>query len=520
MGDASRAGEQLDRNGADRFTVYADFNCPFCYALNERLHAMELEERVDFRCIEHAPGVSSADAGFDALSKLADEVAELRRRSPSTQINLPMFRPNTAAAVALANAVDGNDRRQAARLRRRIFRALWIDGEDISQPELLAQMLNDLEIEPPQESAAGAAGSGKWQQQWESSPDFEQAIPVVISDRGETVVGYPLEPELEVFLETGSVVTERSPAAGIQAADRQRILMLDNDIDSLRMLIEQVPEAQVEVVSDFPGLVASAVNHGVPDLVVVNTALLGGVDNVDWWRDSTDSDLDSTLPVVFISDDASSEAEVAAFEAGAADFLPRPLHPRVLQARIRTHLRARRNQQQLKNIARIDALTSICNRREFDLRLISEWGRGARSEHSLALLMIDVDLFKQYNDHYGHLRGDDCLVKVAQILSSCVQRAGDLIARYGGEEFVVLLPDVGLEGATRVARACVKAIFDARMPHDSSTVAPWVTVSIGVAAMQPIYEKSCTLLVEQADIALYQAKQDGRNRVRRFENDV
>jgi diguanylate cyclase (GGDEF)-like protein len=296
--------------------------------------------------------------------------------------------------------------------------------------------------------------------------------------------------------------------------------MLDNDIDSLRMLIEQVPEAQVEVVSDFPGLVASAVNHGVPDLVVVNTALLGGVDNVDWWRDSTDSDLDSTLPVVFISDDASSEAEVAAFEAGAADFLPRPLHPRVLQARIRTHLRARRNQQQLKNIARIDALTSICNRREFDLRLISEWGRGARSEHSLALLMIDVDLFKQYNDHYGHLRGDDCLVKVAQILSSCVQRAGDLIARYGGEEFVVLLPDVGLEGATRVARACVKAIFDARMPHDSSTVAPWVTVSIGVAAMQPIYEKSCTLLVEQADIALYQAKQDGRNRVRRFENDV
>lgn len=517
MGDASRAGEQLDKNGARKFTVYADFNCPFCYALNERLHAMDLEERVDFRCIEHAPAVNSEDTGFDALSKLVGEVAELRRRAPSIQIKLPMFRPNTAAAVALANAVGIGNRRQAARLRRRIFRALWIDGVDISKPELLASMLNDLEIEPADEAAPRAAD--KWQREWESSAEFARAIPVVISDRGESVVGFPLEPELEVFLETGTVVSERSPPPGALPSGRQRILMLDDDVDSLRMLIEQVPEAQVEVATDFSGLVTSAVNHGVPDLVLVNTALLGGVDNVDWWRESADSDPDSAMPVIFISDDASSEAEVAAFEAGAADFLARPLHPRVLQARIKTHLRARRNQQQLKNIARIDALTSICNRREFDLRLISEWGRGARSEHSLALLMIDVDQFKQYNDNYGHLRGDDCLVKVAKILSSCVQRAGDLTARYGGEEFVVLLPDVELEGATRVAKACVKAIFDAHMPHDSSTVSPYVTASIGVAAMQPIYEKSCTLLVEQADIALYQAKQDGRNRVCRFETD-
>ena len=519
MGDVSRAGEQLDKNGVSKFTVYADFNCPFCYALNERLHAMDLEERVDFRCIEHAPASGSKDTTFEALSELVGEVAQLRRRAPSIQINIPLFRPNTAVATTLANAVEAVDRPRAARLRRRIFRALWIDGEDISNPDLLAALLADLEIEPPDEGAAVTDRTVEWQREWETNPGFDRAIPVVISDRGESVVGFPLEPELDLFLETGSVVSERTPPPGAQPGDRQRILVLDKDIDILRMLIEQVPEAQVEVVADFPGLVASAVNHGVPDLVLVDTALLGGIDNVDWWRDSADRDLDGALPVIFVSDDASSDAEVAAFEAGAADFLTRPLQPRVLQARIKTHLRARRNQQQLKNIARIDALTSICNRREFDLRLISEWGRGARSEHSLALLMIDVDLFKQYNDNYGHLRGDDCLVKVAQILSGCVQRAGDLIARYGGEEFVVLLPDVDLEGATRVAESCVRAIFDAHIPHDSSTVSPWVTVSIGVAAMQPIYERSCTLLVEQADIALYQAKQDGRNRMHRFEDD-
>ncbi|MGD8348057.1 MAG: diguanylate cyclase [Gammaproteobacteria bacterium] len=517
MGDVSRAGEQLDRDGAGKFTVYADFNCPFCYALSERMHAMDIEQQVDFRCIEHAPATRSEDTGFDALSKLVGEVAELRRRAPSIQINIPLFRPNTAAASALANAVGLADREQAARLRRRIFRALWIDGEDISNPDFLAALLADLEIEPP-DSEPGL--SAEWQREWESNPEFDRAIPVVISDRDETLVGFPLEPELDLFLETGSVVSERIRPQGVQPGERQRILMLDRDVHSLRMLIEQVPEAEIEVVMDFPGLVASAVNHGAPDLVLVDTALLGGIDNVDWWRDSADADVDSSLPVIFVSDDDSSEAEVAAFEAGAADFLARPLHPRVFRARIKTHLRARHNQQQLKNIARIDALTSVCNRREFDLRLISEWGRGARSEHSLALLMIDVDLFKQYNDHYGHLRGDDCLVKVAQILSGCVQRAGDLIARYGGEEFVLLLPDVDLDGATRVAESCVRSILDAHIPHDWSTVSPWVTVSIGVAATQPIYEKSCTLLVEQADIALYQAKQDGRNRVHRFEEEV
>ena len=114
------------------------------------------------------------------------------------------------------------------------------------------------------------------------------------------------------------------------------------------------------------------------------------------------------------------------------------------------------------------------------------------------------------------MRGDDCLVKVAQVLSGCLQRAGDLIARYGGEEFVILLPGVELEGATRVAEACRAAIVDARLTHDSSSVSPWVTVSVGVAAMRPIYDKSCTLLVEEADVALYQAKQDGRNRVSQF----
>ncbi len=287
-------------------------------------------------------------------------------------------------------------------------------------------------------------------------------------------------------------------------------------------------EAQVEVVEDFGALVAAVLNLGMPDLVLADTALLGGIEGTDWWRNSTDSDLETAVPVIFVSEDKSTEAEVAAFEAGAADFIAKPFHPRVLkarlkmhlQARLNMHLQARRSQQALNNIARVDALTSVCNRREFDLRLRSEWGRGARSGHSLSLLMIDVDKFKEYNDHYGHLRGDDCLVAVAAILEDCMQRSSDLIARYGGEEFVALLPEVDIEGAIKVAQDCRDAVLAAQIPHVTSSVSRYVSVSVGVAAMVPIYDKSSTLLIEQADIALYQAKQNGRNRVCSFDNGL
>ena len=297
----------------------------------------------------------------------------------------------------------------------------------------------------------------------------------------------------------------------------QRILVLDDDVAGLQMIIQQMNKAQVEITDNFSSLVAAALEHGMPDLVMVNTALIGDIEGTDWWRNSTDSDLDSALPVIFLSDDKSTEAEVAAFEAGAADFIARPFHPRVLQARLNMHLQARESQQQLNNIARVDALTSICNRREFDLRLMNEWSRGARTGQPLGLLMIDVDKFKQYNDHYGHLRGDQCLVAVAHILNDCTQRTSDLIARYGGEEFVALLPDSDLEGALTVAEDCLAAILDAEITHVDSDVLPCITISIGVSAMVPIHDKSSTMLIEQADIALYQAKQNGRNRICSFD---
>ncbi|WP_394790565.1 diguanylate cyclase domain-containing protein [Rhodoferax sp.] len=166
--------------------------------------------------------------------------------------------------------------------------------------------------------------------------------------------------------------------------------------------------------------------------------------------------------------------------------------------------------QRLALLSATDGLTGIANRRHFDTALATEWLRGARNHETLTLLLIDIDHFKLYNDHYGHLAGDACLRRVAQLLTGCVRRAGELVARYGGEEFVLLLPATDRETARLVAQHCMDALEQERIPHASSPTAEYVTLSIGIAYTVPDAEHNPESLVEAADTALYRAKNAGR----------
>lgn len=520
MSRAPPNGEHADKADSDSFVIYADFNCPFCYALNERVIALELENRVSFHNVQHAPGVSSNQTGFETLSKLTTDVAEVCRRAPSTYINIPLFRPNSGPASLMLSSVSRHDPANANRLRNRIFQTLWVDGKDISDSKVLTALAQDLNIEVPQESAEDIDELEKWQLAWDSNKAFERAIPIIISAQGETVVGFPLEPEVDGFLKTGSLISDQVLHGSTELQHRQWILVLDNEVASLQMIIQQMHDSRVEVVADIDSMMTLVREQGMPDLVIVNMALIPAFNSTDWWRDTTKLDVESEIPVVFVSDIKTTEEEVSAFEAGAVEFVAKPFHPKILKARLNTHLQARISQQQLSNIARIDSLTSICNRREFDMRLLTEWRRSARAGLQLALIMIDIDKFKEYNDHYGHLKGDDCLALVAQTLKACNHRATDTIARYGGEEFVALLPESDLAGALEVAQQYLKAIQSVTIPHAASKIDPYITISIGVAAIHPTTGRSMTLLIEQADIALYQAKNNGRNQVCSFEDEI
>ncbi|MEO1401098.1 MAG: diguanylate cyclase [Cyanobacteria bacterium J06635_1] len=169
--------------------------------------------------------------------------------------------------------------------------------------------------------------------------------------------------------------------------------------------------------------------------------------------------------------------------------------------------------QELQALALTDSLTQIANRRQFDLHLESEWQRLAREQQPLSLILCDIDFFKRYNDHYGHPTGDRCLLKVAQALVHAPKRPADLVARYGGEEFAVILPNTHTKGAYRVAHKIRQGIAALQIPHPDSELSPWLTVTIGIATAIPNRDLAAHELLQAADLALYHAKQQGRDRI-------
>ena len=162
--------------------------------------------------------------------------------------------------------------------------------------------------------------------------------------------------------------------------------------------------------------------------------------------------------------------------------------------------------QKLRRLVNIDGLTQIANRRRFDQCLIQECKRAYRSQKPLSLIMCDVDYFKNYNNIYGHLGGDECLRQIAQAIHRILKRPADLVARYGGEEFAVILPETDRKGVKQVAKAIQMEIQGLHISHAASKVSKYVTLSLGVATMIPVEKTSPLALISEADRALYQAK--------------
>lgn len=187
-----------------------------------------------------------------------------------------------------------------------------------------------------------------------------------------------------------------------------------------------------------------------------------------------------------------------------------------LMAILITGTKLTRSYAAIKLQAAFDALTEIPNRRSFSEELLREFRRSKRDRYPLSLIMCDVDNFKLYNDTYGHKKGDDCLVAVAQGIDKTISRAGDFCARYGGEEFVVILPDTGENGARHLAEKIRANVQEMGIEHEKSLPLHLVTISLGIATINDGMETTHEELVSQADQALYLAKEKGRNRVEVF----
>jgi diguanylate cyclase (GGDEF)-like protein len=249
-----------------------------------------------------------------------------------------------------------------------------------------------------------------------------------------------------------------------------------------------------------------------PDLILLDVMMpdMGGYAVCDHLKRDP---LTQNIPLIFVTAQNDPAEEARGFDQGAVDFITKPFHANVVKARVRTHLTLKHQSDLLRSMSLTDGLTGVANRRQFDLVFQSEWRACMRTGEPLALILIDVDYFKNYNDHYGHQAGDQCLISIASALNINFTRSHDLLARYGGEEFIGILPNTPLHGAEQKARQLEQVIRDLCIPHAKSVIADVVTVSLGVAATIPVKGGDSSALIASADSQLYLAKQGGRGQM-------
>ena len=225
------------------------------------------------------------------------------------------------------------------------------------------------------------------------------------------------------------------------------------------------------------------------------------------------------IPIIFVTGLNEDEDYREGIEAGGDDYLIKPVSFMIIKAKIRAmeriaEMRDQLNQlnAELEALSQLDSLTQIYNRRTFNELAQQQWMQTKRHQQSISALMIDVDHFKLFNDHYGHPAGDACLKKVTQAIKSCLHRSTDILGRYGGEEFIVLLPETDAKGAMRVAQSIGEALETLELRHDVSPTSQFVTASIGGATCLRTTGHDLEELIKNADRALYKAKRAGRNR--------
>lgn len=316
------------------------------------------------------------------------------------------------------------------------------------------------------------------------------------------------------------------------------ILIVDDSADmrrSLKHLLKS--EGFDDVVTANSGHQALQILGSLPaggiDVVLMDISM-PLVDGIEACRRVKAMEEYQDLPVIMVTGLADDEHLRKAFAAGAMDYITKPIKMAELTARLRSALALKQElecrkarEQELEGVTRqlqkaneallrlsnIDELTAVANRRLFNQTLKQEWSRTMRNRSFLSLIMLDIDHFKAYNDFYGHQQGDACLQAVANALRGALHRPSDLLARYGGEEFAVILPNTPPDGAAVLAETFRSHVEELALPH---LLAPekCVTISVGVASALPARAWTPESLISDADHALYEAKHEGRNRIR------
>ncbi len=316
------------------------------------------------------------------------------------------------------------------------------------------------------------------------------------------------------------------------------ILIVDDDPGAVQVLAGILGDLGELFVATHGAEALEIIAAGPPDLVLLD-ANMPGLSGFDVCARLKADPATAEIPVIFITATGTADSEVSGFDAGAVDFITKPVVSQTVRARVKTQLKLKQLADELRQSATRDALTGLGNRRRFDEMMVREVAIAHRSGTPLTLMIFDIDHFKAYNDHYGHPQGDACLRSVALAIADACLRPADLVARIGGEEFAALLPQTLLADSATVAMRVLDAVAALALPHRGVGPSANVSLSLGAATLmglgrrgavdaslrecgaQIATEKSLSdRLVRIADLALYEAKRAGRNRAYAAEADA
>jgi diguanylate cyclase (GGDEF)-like protein len=294
--------------------------------------------------------------------------------------------------------------------------------------------------------------------------------------------------------------------------EQSRILIIDDNAASIRLLSGMLKDFGRIFFATSGKAGIEMAREQQPHLILLDVEMpvLNGYEVCRLLKQDPETERAS---IIIVTGHSGMESEIQALEAGAVDFITKPLNHPVVRARVQSQLKLQHQATALQRLANKDGLTGLFNRRYFDQLIEMEFLRHRRQNMSLGLALLDVDHFKAFNDGYGHLEGDACLKKITETLEAGLKRPGEVVARFGGEEFVVLFPHTTLDDVSKNGDWLCQTVRELKYPHQFSPGEHVVTISVGVSALVPNEVNSVRDLIDSADKALCQAKSEGRNRV-------
>jgi diguanylate cyclase (GGDEF)-like protein len=311
----------------------------------------------------------------------------------------------------------------------------------------------------------------------------------------------------------------------LDATPNPFILIVDDNPTNLSVLATVLKQAgyKTRVAMDGESAIEQVLED--PPEIILMDIQMPGIDGIETCIRLKQDARSKDIPIIFITASADVENKVQGLSVGAVDYITKPFQHEEVLARVKVHLKIQsltrtvqaqaialqQANQELLSIANLDGLTAVANRRHFDAYLEHEWKRLAREQQPLSLILCDIDYFKNFNDHYGHQVGDECLKQVAQTLKATAKRSTDLVARYGGEEFAVILPNTSPAGAQHLAELMRDNVYQLQIQHQRSAVGEYLTLSLGISSLKPASGAQVKSLITMADKALYVAKHQGRN---------